>query len=331
MSMHERRIDSERRKVSSERLGPVRKNGRSPNGARFGGTNGLSGPAGGSKGHSPTRDQSKDAARSKSADICISLCPAGSVEPPLLKEIATRIAGTLGVSTEISSGLMDIRFARHAGRKQYDAGVILEKLLETDSPSGRKILAVTHGDLFIPILTHVRGEARLGGRACIVSTFRFRGDAAVEGYLDRLVKEALHQLGHAFGLCHCRDPLCVMHPGIRGNGGERRSDLLCGYCRIMFEDRLKRLSGEAAPAAKPGLETAPEGAGSLEKVSRSCAGNQVNHRNGKDTKGKGVRGARPALRVYSTVHEGTESREGRHSLQRNAAHPAVFPLVRGLP
>jgi predicted Zn-dependent protease len=29
--------------------------------------------------------------------------------------------------------------------------------------------------------------------------------------LDRLDKEATHELGHTFGLVHCIDPMCVMH------------------------------------------------------------------------------------------------------------------------
>ena len=30
-------------------------------------------------------------------------------------------------------------------------------------------------------------------------------------FKDRIVKEAIHELGHAFGLIHCNNKRCVMH------------------------------------------------------------------------------------------------------------------------
>ena len=30
-------------------------------------------------------------------------------------------------------------------------------------------------------------------------------------FLERAVKEAVHELGHTYGLGHCRDPRCIMY------------------------------------------------------------------------------------------------------------------------
>ena len=68
------------------------------------------------------------------------------------------------------------------------------------------MLGVTDRDLFIPILTYVFGEAQLGGRAAVVSTARLVEDVELFGpqlLVERLAKEAVHEVGHAFGLLHC--------------------------------------------------------------------------------------------------------------------------------
>jgi archaemetzincin len=74
---------------------------------------------------------------------------------------------------------------------------------------------VTDFDLYIPILTFVFGEAQLGETAALVSTHRLRPEFYGLPHdprllQARLLKEALHELGHTFGLRHCSDYLCVM-------------------------------------------------------------------------------------------------------------------------
>ena len=71
-------------------------------------------------------------------------------------------------------------------------------------------------DLFIPILTYVFGEARIGGRVAIFSATRLKQefyglpqDQVL--FYERCEKEALHELGHTFGLVHCPFYDCVMH------------------------------------------------------------------------------------------------------------------------
>src|SRR5512136_3069702 len=76
-------------------------------------------------------------------------------------------------------------------RKQYHSTPILETLAIISPPEAIKVLAITKVDLFIPILTHVYGEAQLGGKACILSTCRFREAlhlaAGTEAFHYRLV------------------------------------------------------------------------------------------------------------------------------------------------
>ena len=107
-----------------------------------------------------------------------------------------------------------------AQRGQYNSTSIIGHLLDryrfADAASPTKILGVAGQDLFIPILTYVFGEAQLGGLIGVVSYYRLpneRYGLPANGRLfsERLLKEAMHELGHTYGLIHCRALNCVMH------------------------------------------------------------------------------------------------------------------------
>jgi archaemetzincin len=125
-------------------------------------------------------------------------------------------------------------------RRQHASGKVLRFLLEA-GPGGGKVLGVTDRDLFIPILTYVFGEAQLGGAAAVVSTARLWDDVDLVGpglFLERLVKEAVHELGHAFGLVHCATPECVMSRSSGVREVDQKSHELCPECRDrLWEER----------------------------------------------------------------------------------------------
>ena len=124
-------------------------------------------------------------------------------------------------------------------RKQHLSGKMLRFLLET-GPDGGKVLGITDRDLFIPILTYVYGEAQLGGKAAVVSTARLWEDVDVIGprlFAERLVKEAIHELGHAFGLVHCATPMCVMTRSSGIRDVDEKSHELCPECRERLGER----------------------------------------------------------------------------------------------
>jgi archaemetzincin len=65
------------------------------------------------------------------------------------------------------------------------------------------------------VLTFVFGEAQLDGNCAVVSTARLKEEfyglpGRQELLRERLLKEAVHELGHTFGLRHCADWRCVM-------------------------------------------------------------------------------------------------------------------------
>jgi len=106
-------------------------------------------------------------------------------------------------------------------RKQYfSTQIIAEAIKLTDKFNG-KIILLTDVDIFVPVLTFIFGEAQLNGKHSILSVCRlheefYSGITNEKLLLERTIKEALHELGHCYGLRHCVDWDCVMHssPGI---------------------------------------------------------------------------------------------------------------------
>ncbi len=104
-----------------------------------------------------------------------------------------------------------------------------------DGFSRTRLLGVTDVDLFMPVLTFVFGEAQLGQCAAVVSIARLREAAVPSLVIDRLTKEAVHEIGHTFGLVHCASPACVMarSPGLAAV--DRKTDRLCADCRVRYQ------------------------------------------------------------------------------------------------
>lgn len=129
-----------------------------------------------------------------------------------------------------------------AVRRQHSSRVVLAWLAErvsadpgSSGPPDR-LLAVTDVDLFIPVLTFVFGEAQLGGRAAVVSLARLTEAADASRLAARVCKEAVHEMGHTFGLVHCAAPACVMSrsPGLRAV--DLKEDRLCADCRVRYRE-----------------------------------------------------------------------------------------------
>ncbi len=176
----------------------------------------------------------------------ILISPVGELSAELMEAVAAEIERAFGFSTETGSVLEDLAFALDQNRQQYHSTLILDQLAAKIPAHCIRILAIAQVDLFIPILTHVYGEAQLGGAACIVSTFRLNegrsGMNISSKYMDRIVKEVIHELGHTFNLRHCPEHTCIMHYCRNEEDVDRKSDQLCRYCKIMLDDEIKRLT-----------------------------------------------------------------------------------------
>ena len=177
----------------------------------------------------------------------IIISPTEDIDAGIYSSLHQHIHQHFGYQIEIKPLLPNVDFAFNQFRNQYHSTLILEKLAETASWPAIKILAITGVDLFIPILTHVYGEAQLGGKACIVSTCRLRENLSpinIKDFKVRIVKESIHALGHTFNLRHCPDKTCIMHYCRSVQDVDRKSDQFCRYCKVLLADEVKSLEGK---------------------------------------------------------------------------------------
>jgi len=186
----------------------------------------------------------------------ISILPIGDVYQDDLGELAAGLQRFLKADVrvlspeplptdQVSRPVRELEMGRSggAGELQYHVNPFLALARETarsDPDSNRKILAVTDVDLYTEGLNFIFGQAEISGSAAVVATPRLKYHKywsflrkSLEPrkvYTDRLLKEAVHELGHTFGLRHCRDRKCVMTFSNSLEDTDFKGTEYCGNC-----------------------------------------------------------------------------------------------------
>jgi archaemetzincin len=138
----------------------------------------------------------------------IRIQPLGYVNRKIIDYLQAELSGIFG-SAKILKPLEINRRCFDSIRRRYISTCLLRSY-EVDGTT----LFVTEHDLFADNLNFVFGEAELGGMRAIISLFRLKpelyGEKNDDLFRERALKEAVHELGHVFGLKHCNNIFCVM-------------------------------------------------------------------------------------------------------------------------
>ncbi|MBE9502704.1 MAG: archaemetzincin family Zn-dependent metalloprotease [Proteobacteria bacterium] len=135
----------------------------------------------------------------------------------------------------IGKELPEPDYAFNNKRNQYLATTILNRLVKGREYSNyERILGVVDHDLFVPELNFVFGLA--GERAAVIALPRLRQSfyglpEENTTFQRRVLIEAVHELGHTYGLGHCRNPRCVMFFSNSLSDTDRKEPDLCESCK----------------------------------------------------------------------------------------------------
>ncbi|MCX8172651.1 MAG: archaemetzincin family Zn-dependent metalloprotease [Archaeoglobaceae archaeon] len=135
----------------------------------------------------------------------ILLQPLGDVDRELIEWLAKELENVFKLKVSILPAI-PLPPNCYNSRGQFNSTQILFTLKASEIT-----LAITSEDLFAKGLNFVFGEAELGGSRAVVSYYRLKFCADRELLKKRLLKEAIHELGHVFGLRHCKNTGCVMN------------------------------------------------------------------------------------------------------------------------
>lgn len=177
------------------------------------------------------------------------ICPVGDIDqgiPKHIMEHITRIfSKRFGFACELSEALEIPGDAFNEARCQYNSKTILKQLRDRCPRDSLRIVGITPVDLYVPILKYVYGLAQIEGKCGLISLHRLRPQfydqpADSDLLLERVEKTALHELGHTFGLTHCRDRKCIMYSSTRIEDTDFKASDFCPTCFELMKWQIEK-------------------------------------------------------------------------------------------
>jgi len=168
----------------------------------------------------------------------IALIPIGNAPVNLLHSLVDPLSAIFGRPCQVGGVVPLPPSAYNRRRGQYAGRSILSLLAGLDVPNAGRVLGIVDADCYAPGLDFIFGRARMGvrARAAFIALPRLRQsfyNLAEDKPLfrKRALKEAIHELGHTYGLDHCPDVTCVMYSSTGLHDTDVKRAGFCLHCR----------------------------------------------------------------------------------------------------
>jgi archaemetzincin len=146
----------------------------------------------------------------------ISIVPINTIDAGLLTRLALCLEERFLATAVVRAPLAVPKTALNSARAQLFFGSLVGRLTAAYETREDMILGITEFDLYKTSHQFVFGSSSEAQRCAVVSLHRLRsefyGDPADDNALfQRLLKESVHEIGHALGLKHCYNARCAMY------------------------------------------------------------------------------------------------------------------------
>jgi archaemetzincin len=141
----------------------------------------------------------------------IAVAPVGDAPAEAVSLLLPVLRETFGAEVMMAPAVPLPSTAYDRRRRQHLSTALLDALAQARRPSWDRLLGVADVDLFVPELNFVFGEGDPHRGVAVFSLQRLRAQGEESGlFARRASTEAIHELGHSYGLAHCGDIHCVM-------------------------------------------------------------------------------------------------------------------------
>jgi len=177
--------------------------------------------------------------------LSIVMVPFGEVSKTLLDFLREELGFRFGTEVRLAAAEPIPEGAFDRNRNQYRSSLFLRRLederQDEDRQETERRLGIVDAALYNPESDRALGEADRIDRVAVVSLAALRPQPAElpeekPRFRLRVLKEAVHELGHTYQLDHCNQIQCVMSPSDTPADLDRKSADFC----MAHQSKLKR-------------------------------------------------------------------------------------------